>query len=419
MIQWLLFAALLVAVLAAILWPLLRRRSAPVNRAEFDIEVYLDQLRELDRDLSRELIDETQAAAARLEIERRLLAAARSADAAPAPHAPGRHRFLAALLAPLISAGALALYLHLGSPGLPDLPFAERPVAPSEGPRIAQVRAHIAAVEDRLADQPDNANLWRDLGSLRLSAGDVAGAVEALARATDLSDGRADIASAYAEALTFAAEGMVTPQAQTLFAKVLEQSPGEPRARFFLALADYQAGRREAALAQWSALAKDAPPGASWLPVVAERIRQTADELGVAAADYLPSPAGPSRDDVAAAQNLAPQQRQEMIGSMVARLAERLEREPNDIEGWRRLGRSYTVLGDPARAHAAYAKALALAPDDRETLLRAGIAAASAQDRAAALGYFEHLRTLIPADSDAYRTVSDAIERLSAQPPAN
>ena len=262
MFLWLIFAVLLAAVLATVLWPLLRPRTAPVDRADYDIEVYLDQLRELERDVSRELIDESQAAAAKLEIERRLLAASRSTGGEARETSSARRGLLAALLAVAITVAALALYFDLGSPGLPNRPFAQRPPAPAESPFVAQARARIPAVEARLAAEPDDPDAWRNLGALRQAVGDETGAVEAFAQAMTLSGGRADIASAYGEALTLAAEGMVTPEAQRVFEKVLNKNAGEPRARFFIAMASYQAGRREEALEQWSALAKDAPPGA-------------------------------------------------------------------------------------------------------------------------------------------------------------
>ena len=83
MTLWIIFAVLLAAVLITVLWPLLRPGAATANRADYDIEVYLDQLRELDRDAQRELIDEDQTAAAKLEIERRLLAASRAVEDVP------------------------------------------------------------------------------------------------------------------------------------------------------------------------------------------------------------------------------------------------------------------------------------------------------------------------------------------------
>lgn len=54
----------------------------------------------------------------------------------------------------------------------------------------------------------------------------------------------------------------------------------------------------------------------------------------------------------------SPEQAQAMmINGMVEKLAKKLEENPNDYEGWARLGRSYRVLGKPNESAQAYAKA--------------------------------------------------------------
>lgn len=252
MTLWIIFAGLLVAVLATVFWPVLRPRAATASRADYDIEVYLDQLRELERDAQRELIDEAQAGAAKLEIERRLLAASRASDAATNNGSAARRGLVAAAIAVAITAATVALYVDVGSPGLPNQPFAQRDPAPAENPVVADARSRLGAVEERLAAEPENADVWRDLGTLRLATGDQDGAVEAFAQAMSLSDGRIDIASVYAEALTYQADGLVTPQAKQLLEQVLRENPDDPRARFFNAMARYQAGFREDALQQWA-----------------------------------------------------------------------------------------------------------------------------------------------------------------------
>jgi cytochrome c-type biogenesis protein CcmH len=50
--------------------------------------------------------------------------------------------------------------------------------------------------------------------------------------------------------------------------------------------------------------------------------------------------------------------------AMVARLEARLAENGNDVEGWKRLGRSYVVLGRPDDARRAYDRAAQLAPED-------------------------------------------------------
>ncbi|MFZ2871392.1 tetratricopeptide repeat protein, partial [Zavarzinia sp.] len=77
------------------------------------------------------------------------------------------------------------------------------------------------------------------------------------------------------------------------------------------------------------------------------------------------------------AQAMSPEERQAMIEGMVARLAERLQAQPDDIDGWLRLARAYDVLGKAPEAVAAWEKAAALKPDD--AAIAEGLAAARAK----------------------------------------
>jgi cytochrome c-type biogenesis protein CcmH len=92
--------------------------------------------------------------------------------------------------------------------------------------------------------------------------------------------------------------------------------------------------------------------------IVAERIAEAETRLRAGAAP------GPSAEQMAAASNLPPEQRQAMIAAMVDRLAERLRAEPNDAEGWLRLARAYRILGRGMEARSALDRAAALLPDD-------------------------------------------------------
>jgi cytochrome c-type biogenesis protein CcmH len=429
MMLWIFFAALIGVTLTWIGWPLLQPAPAREGRDAFDAVVYLDQLEELERDRARGLVDESQLEAARTEIERRLLAASRAegieANVKRAgPSHTRSHIILAVLVLLAVPAITVPLYFDLGSPHLPNLPFAERtPVAPPSIGIAAQAQARLAAAEERANNAPDDPQGWFDLGRFRLVSGDFDGAVEALARAMETSNNRADIASAYGEALSRQADGRVTAEARNAFTIARASNPGDPRARYFLALSDYQEGREEAALRAWSDLGRSAPEGAPWLPAVQARIVETARELGEAPTDWLPPPApdtprgpfaggGPTGADIAAAQEMSPEDRQEMIRGMVANLAARLEDDPDDVEGWRRLARSREVLGDNEASSEAYDRALELDPDHPETLLRSALSAAQIGENAKARARFVRLRDIVPADSEVYEMVSEAISRL-------
>jgi cytochrome c-type biogenesis protein CcmH len=150
MLLWLAFALLTAAVLAVVLAPL-ARPAREVGAAEAGtLAVYRDQLDEIEAERARGLVDDSDAAAARLEVSRRLLASAGADD--EMQEAPGKAPALrlgpvtmaVAVLTPLLT---LVLYLANGSPGLPSYPFAGRVASPLEQ---AQVGDLVAKVEARL-----------------------------------------------------------------------------------------------------------------------------------------------------------------------------------------------------------------------------------------------------------------------------
>lgn len=95
--------------------------------------------------------------------------------------------------------------------------------------------------------------------------GDYSRAAQAWGRAETLAPTVAEFPSSLGEALTQVAGGKVTPEAAAAFRRAAALDAADPRARFYLALADFQAGRRDLARSEWAALIASAPPGAPWL----------------------------------------------------------------------------------------------------------------------------------------------------------
>ena len=333
-------------VLLAVVLPLLRGGAAGPDRETFDRAVYRDQMRELERDAARGMIAPAEAAAARLEIQRRLLG---RAGATPSIAQTGRNPAFAIVLILLAASGAGFVYLGTGAPGLPALPFAQR----TPDPEVAELRRAMVELERRLAAEPGDAQAWLLLARTHAALGQWPRADHAYGRALALMPVTLDLAAAALEASVLAADGIVSQPAADGFARVLAEDPDNPIARFYLALADAQAGRYQAAIAAWQALAADLPDG---IPIRAEIARRTA---AAARAAGIPAPPLPP-----AAEPPSPEARAEMIRGMVERLAARLEAEPDDAEGWQRLGRAYVVMGERERAVAAYARAGSLRPDD-------------------------------------------------------
>jgi cytochrome c-type biogenesis protein CcmH len=362
MMLWILFAAMTAAAILAVLWPLGRKSAAA--RGGSDVFVYRDQLEEIGRDRGAGLIGEAEAEAARVEVSRRLLAAADARNSAEAPTASTaailRRRRLAAIAAlivlPLIP---LSLYLTLGSPNIPAQPAFARANAPAGN---ASIETLVSQVEAHLEKDPDDGAGWEVIAPVYLRLGRFDDAVTARRKALALNGETATRDADLGEALVAAANGVVTGEAKQSFQNAVARDPQEAKARYFLGLADEQDGNSEAAANRWRAMLKDAPGDAPWVDFVRAA-------LGRITGEPVPGVAGPSDADTAAASAMSDEQRAVMIRGMVARLADRLHSDGGggDVEGWMRLVRAYMVLGDRDKARGAAAdarRALASRPDD-------------------------------------------------------
>jgi cytochrome c-type biogenesis protein CcmH len=161
---------------------------------------------------------------------------------------------------------------------------------------------------------------------------------------------------------------------------------------------------------------------------------------------------GPTDEQVQAASGMTPEDRASMIEGMVSGLSARLEENPDDLEGWTMLARSYGVIGEPEKSAEAFARAIELAPDDlalrlgrAEALIRAldsqgnpideeaqaaveavaakapdhpfalyflGLAAEQSGDKDAAREYWTRLLNAMPEDAPETAQVRRMIEAL-------
>jgi cytochrome c-type biogenesis protein CcmH len=232
----------------------------------------------------------------------------------------------------------------------------------------------MAALATRLAEDPDDAEGWRLLARSYSAVGADARAVEAYEKLLALLPNDLEATGDLAESRVYDEGGLVTTEAASGFARVLEATPSDPRARYYIALKAAQDGESENAIRQWAGILRDAEPNAPYLQAIWQIIDATiADEGLDAAALDLPDrpspelaalPPGPTAEDVAAAAEMSDSDQLDMIRSMVARLEERLIQEPGDIDGWLRLARSRTVLGEADQAAAALRAAMTVNPGE-------------------------------------------------------
>lgn len=354
---WVVLGVMTLAAALILAWPLFDSRRFK-NDSAFALAVYRDQLAEINHDAARGILDEAQARAAQIEIERRILALADTPKFQPAK-APAP--ILIVAMAVVLPLAAFGLYLQLGSPGLPGSPaqgLAESVAASPE----------LQALQQAVEKAPTDPAAWRGLGEGLMAARRPTDAANAFARAVALGDKDPKLQSRYGSALVLAAQGQVDDKAKAAFSGALAADPTDPIARFFLGLAKEQAGDAAGALTDWLALERDLPPDMPWHGDLTRNIDRVARELGKDPAT-LPgrAPAAnaasqPRQSDLDAAAQMTDSERRAFIESMVAKLAARLKDEPGDLDGWMRLAKAYGVLGKREEARTAWTKAAALAP---------------------------------------------------------
>lgn len=373
MIFWLVCAVLTLAVTALMVMPLLRPKD--IGDDNPDIAIYRAQLDEIDRDLERELLAPDEAERARTEIARRLLAANKAAKASDDDTTPTR--WLSAAIAVVMLALGFGTYLSLGAPGYPDLPLKER-LAASEDMRLNrpsqdaleaaaptpppvevpdEYRAAIEQLRIIAPNRPDDLEAWSRLAFHEVELRNYAGAVDAQAQVNVIKGDAAEIADLQRllDLMVVAAGGFVSPEAEHVIGQIFEREPQNIAARYYLGALYNQTDRPDLALRLWRVIIENGDPSNFHVASARAQVSDAAFRAGVEYA--LPEARGPSFEQMDAASDMSPEDRQAMIGGMVSGLADRLATQGGPAEDWARLIRAYGVLGNQDAARTVWTEA--------------------------------------------------------------
>lgn len=388
---WMILTLMTVLAAVGLAIPLVRRQDAARARRADAVTVLKDQLSEIEAQAASGALPQPEADALKADLKRRVLAEGRQPEAAPRPLQERTLLFVALGIVAIVTLAGTGLYLKIGRPDLPGasalkdgMPAGPASMATTAGDHPqGEVGAMIAQLEAQMRQRPDNAEGWRMLGWSYMQTGRNPEAATAYGKAVALDPNNAEYLSAQGEATVLAAEGSVTPAAEAAFNRAVAADPGDPRARYYLAVAKDQRGDRDGAMNDWIALLKSAPPDAPWAPEVRTFVEKVAADRKIDLSGRLPpmqtaqapimgaAPRGPNQQQMADAQNMSEGDRQQMIQRMVAGLAERLRQNPKDRAGWERLMRARMVLGQTQQAAADYrdaARAFAGSPADQQAL---------------------------------------------------
>lgn len=376
---WIISVGLAALAALVLMRALLRGRIGDEAPAAYDLRVYRDQLRGVDRDLERGVLTETEAARLRTEVSRRILTADAQLKAqGPAGDQPkGPSRVLAGVLVLGLVGGAAALYMLLGAPGYGDLPLSDRLAAsermranlptqaeleaalaetPQTDPQVAgDFLALMEKLREAVAGNPDDLQGLGLLARNEARLGNFAAARAAQARIVEIK-GEAATGRDHAllaDLMISAAGGTVSGEAEAALRAALRREPGEETALYYLGLYYLQVDRADATLRIWDGLLRTSAPDAPWLTPIRAMIPEVAARAGVRY-DLPESPAlpGPNADDIAAAEDMSAEDRAAFVRGMVGQLSERLASRGGTPQEWARLITALGVLGESDRARA-------------------------------------------------------------------
>ena len=396
-----LIAGLISALVAALLGrSLLRGQDGEVDAAAYDVQVYRDQLSEVDRDVARGVLGEAEAERTRTEISRRLLAADAAAKSVAAKGArTGVETWGGLTLAAiLVTAGGLGLYSYLGKPQMADMPLenrlqeardlastrlsqaafeAQMPVAtlPDPDPSLLNL---VEQLRDVVKERPDDLRGFQLLARNEASLGNYTRAYAAQNRIIELK-GDAVETNDYltlADYYMIAAQGYISPEAEDALSEAIRREPQNGFARYYTGLLMMQTGRPDLTFRFWRVLLEEGPENAPWIAP----IRANIDDLAwIAGVRYdPPAPRGPSAEDIAAAESLSATDRAAMIEGMVASLSDRLASEGGSAQEWAQLITALGVLGRTGDAKDIWTEAQDLFKETPEGLAMINQAAANA-----------------------------------------
>jgi cytochrome c-type biogenesis protein CcmH len=263
-----------------------RRRRDPVAT---NLAAHEKELKQLERDLHTGVLGVAEYAKRRRELEvtlqQRLDRSAKAAETAPPQRRRAGNRGTAWTMVIAIPVIAGALYAWLG-----NWRIGVEGVAQASEPAVEQMVANLA---HRLqTTDTNNLKGWVMLGRSYVVMGRYQDALGAFAHARKLAgDGNANVLASYAEALALAHPAKLTGTVASLFNKVLQEAPNNPKALWYGGMAAYQQHRNAVAVRRWNRLLAQDPP-AQFRRVLKTRIRAAGGAAAPNAAQ--PTAAAPS-----------------------------------------------------------------------------------------------------------------------------
>jgi cytochrome c-type biogenesis protein CcmH len=389
---------LIFLMVGAVLWRAVLRAGQQADAAdgqERAMRVYRDQLAEVERDLARGTIAPDEAERTRLEVSRRILELDRDARGDRAASGAGpRMVAVAAIIGTLV--GAVGLYAWIGVPTYRDMPLVQRHAQAQDARRNRpgqevleaqyaeafpgpfdfegrdQLEPMVQQLREALVSRPEDVTGFRLLAQNEARLGNYRPAIEAQMRVIELQgdSATADDLAYLLDLMALATGGIVSPEQEVVIERILRRDPQNPIALYYSGRMYAQTGRPDLTFRLWQRLHEVSSPNAPWLEEIRGALPELAQISGAPRYQLppLPAPRGPTAADIEAAENMSPEERQQMVAGMVDGMLARLANEGGPAQDWAQLLRALGVLERREQAQAILQEARTVFAADAEGL---------------------------------------------------
>ncbi len=340
---WILTLILAAIAMGFVCFPLFS--SNLPSRSELDSEqtLYKARLLEIEKDLELGRLDELSAQAAKSEEARKLI---KSSEFSKQPSVPRRNKFLVLLAAISLPLFSIPFYYITGSPDVISPP--QQVSSDSSQPSMQEL---LKVAEKRLQSNPDDTKGWKVVGPVYMRMRRYEDAIKAYQNIIRVEGRNPEYLLKLADVHIEQTQGQINDEAKMLIHEVLSIDEEHSIAKFYTGIIALQSDKPDETMRIWQGMIDNAKGDEEWLPVVRGRV---AELRALEKQTKLPAL---NEEKIKAVEEMNPEDRKAMIGQMVSNLAEKLEDDPDNKQGWERLIRSYIILGRSDDAEAALTSA--------------------------------------------------------------
>jgi cytochrome c-type biogenesis protein CcmH len=285
-IFWILAGGLALLAIAFVVAPLLKRSlpAADVDQDQINLDLFKQQLAELDNDLAAGKLEQHQYDAARRDLERELLYDVSDKAATPkTPRAGGR--WAAPVLAIAVPAIAVGLYQVIGYQEIitKTQPAAATTVSDAHAggaDGMPPLDVLVERLAKRMEQNPDDVEGWIMLGRTYFTLGQPESALAAIERAYALAPENTEVMLHLAEATAAAQDSSLEGRPAELVARVLKQEPENASARWLSGMIAFQRGQYNAAVVNWQKVLAQLDPAGDQAGDVRRLIEQARQRSG-------------------------------------------------------------------------------------------------------------------------------------------